>query len=97
MIVPDRNMIGNEQCDFADGICNCQELSSKVPLMNWGTQPQVFRKGTVVGHLEPVNIVSHDDPIWKDFWGELPDCSVEGVVRMCQTENRLDKLQQQIR
>ena len=25
-----RNMIGNEQCDFADGICNCQELS-KVP------------------------------------------------------------------
>ena len=93
MIVPDRNMIGNEH---ADGICNCQELS-KVLLMNWGTQPQVFRKGTVVGHLEPVNIVSRNDPIWKDFWEELPDCSVEGVVRMCQTENRLDQLQQQIK
>ena len=96
MIVPDRNMIGNEQCDFAHGICNCQELS-KVPLMNWGTQPQVFRKGTVVGHLEPVNIMNRDDPIWKDFWGELPDCSAEGVVRMCQTENQLDQLQQQIK
>ena len=96
MIVPDRNMIDNEQCDFADGICNCQELGN-VPPRNWGTQPQVFRKGTVVGHLEPVNIVSHNDPIWKDFWGELPDCSVEGVVRMCQTENRLDQLQQQIK
>ena len=81
MIVPDRNMIGNKQCNFADGVCSCQELS-KVPLMNWGTQPQVFRKGTVVGHLEPINIVSRDDPIWKDFWGELPDCSVEDVVRM---------------
>ena len=57
----------------------------------------MFRKGTVVGHLESVNIVSCDDPIWKDFWGESPDCSVEGVVRMCQTENRLDQLQQQIK
>ena len=44
MVVPNENMITDEQCDFADGICNCEELS-KVPLMNWTTQPQVFKKG----------------------------------------------------
>ena len=58
-----------------------------IMLMNWGTQPQVYKKGIVVGHLEPANIVSRDDQIWKDFWEQLPDCSVEGVVRMYQTEN----------
>ena len=42
--IPNENMITDEQCDFADGICNCEELS-KVPLMNWRTQPQVFKKG----------------------------------------------------
>ena len=88
-------MIINDQCDFADGICDSQELI-KVPLMNWGTQPQVFRKGTVVGHLEKVSIANHEDPIWKDYWEELP-CSGEGMVRMCQSGDRLAQLQQQIR
>ena len=43
MIVPNENVIIDEHCDFADGICNCEELS-KVPIMNWGTQPQVFKR-----------------------------------------------------
>ena len=55
-----------DQCDFADGICNSQELS-RVPLMNWETQPLVYRKGTVVGHLEQASLVDHDDSIWKDY------------------------------
>ena len=63
-------MILNEQCDFADGICNCQGLS-KVLLMNWEMQPQVFRKGTIVGHMEQAKIVGHDDRIWGDNWEEL--------------------------
>ena len=88
-------MIINEQCDFADEICNGQEFS-KVPLMNWGTQPQVFRKGTVIGHLEQASIATYDDPIWKDYWEELP-YSDEGIVRICQSKNRLEQLQQQIK
>ena len=56
MVVPNENMIIDEQCDFADGLCNCEELS-KVPIMNWGTQPQVLIKGTVVGHVEQASIV----------------------------------------
>ena len=56
IVVPDEKMILNKQCDFADGICNCQGLS-KVLLMNWGMQPQVFRKGTIVGHMEQAKIV----------------------------------------
>jgi len=95
IVVPDENMIMNEQCDFADGICNGQEFS-KVPLMNWGTQPQVFRKGTVIGHLEQASIATYDDPIWKDYWEELP-YSDEGIVRICQSKNRLEQLQQQIK
>ena len=43
MIVPNENVIIDEQCDFADGICNGEELI-KVPIMNWGTQPQVFKR-----------------------------------------------------
>ena len=95
IVVPDEKMILNEQCDFADGICNCQGLS-KVSLMNWGTQPQVFRKGTVVGHIEQAKIVGHDDQIWRDNWEELP-YSATGMVRMCHSENRLTQLQQQVK
>ena len=94
IVVPDENMILNEQCDFADGICNCQGLS-KVLLMNWGMQLQVFRKGTIVGHIEQAKIVGHDDQIWGDNWEELP-YSTEGMVRMCQSENHLAQLQEQI-
>ena len=43
MIVPNENVIIYEQCDFADGICNGEELI-KVPIINWGTQPQVFKR-----------------------------------------------------
>ena len=43
MIVPNENVIIDERYDFADGICNCEELS-KVPIMNWGTQPRVFKR-----------------------------------------------------
>ena len=58
MIVPNENMIIDEQCDFADEICSCEELS-KVPIMNWGTQPQVFKKGTIVGYIEQASLVGH--------------------------------------
>ena len=64
--------------------------------MNWGTQPQVFRKGTVVGHLEQTSIATYDDPIWKDYWEELP-YNDKSMVRMCQSESRLEQLQQQIK
>ena len=96
MIVPNENMIIDEQCDLADGICNCEELS-KVSIMNWGTQPQVFKKGTIVGYIEQASLVGHSDPIWKDHWEELPEYSDESMVRMCQTENRMDQLRQQIK
>ena len=95
IVVPDEKMILNEQCDFADGICNCQGLS-KVLIMNWGMQPQVFRKGTIVGYMEQAKIVGHDDHIWGDNWEELP-YSTEGMVRICHNENRLAQLQQQIK
>ena len=58
-------MIINEQCDFVNGICNCEELS-KVPLVNWGMLPQVFKKETVIGYVEQASIVNHGDSIWKD-------------------------------
>ena len=95
IVVPDEKMILNEQCDFANGICNCQGLS-KVLLMNWGMQPQVFRKGTIVGHMEQAKIVGHDDQIWGDNWEESP-YSTEGMVRICHSENHLAQLQQQIK
>ena len=39
----------------------------------------------------------HGDSVWKDHWKELPEYSDEVLVRMCQTENCLDELQQQIK
>ena len=33
IVIPNENMIINEQCNFADGICNGQEFGN-VPLMN---------------------------------------------------------------
>ena len=95
IIVPDEKIILNEQCDFADGICNCQGLS-KVLLMNWGMQPQVLRKGTIVGHMEQAKIVCHDIRVWGDNWEELL-YSTKGMVRICHSENRLAQLQKQIK
>ena len=95
IVVPDEKIILNEQCDFADGICNCQGLS-KVLLMYWGMQPQVLRKGTIVGYMEQAKIVGHDDQIWGDNWEELL-YSTEGMVRICHSENCLAHLQQQIK
>ena len=33
----------NMQCDFADGVYDCQTLC-RVPMINWRTQPQIFKK-----------------------------------------------------
>ena len=56
----------------------------------------MFRKGTVIGHLEQASIATYDDPMWKNYWEELP-YSGEGIVRICQSKNRLEQLQQQIK
>ena len=38
------------------------------------------------------------DPIRKDdHWEELPEYNDEALVRMCQTENHLDELQQEVK
>ena len=57
----------------------------------------MFKKGTIVGYVEQASLVGHSDPIWKDHWEELPEYSDESMVRMCQTENRMDQLRQQIK
>ena len=60
-------------------------------------QPQVFKKGTVIGYVEQASIVDHGDSIWKHHWEELPECNDEVLVRMCQAENHLEELQKQIK
>ena len=46
---------------------------------------------------EQASLVDHDDPIWKDYWEELPEYNDEVVLRISQNESRLDKLRKQIR
>ena len=41
--------------------------------------------------------MGHSEPIWKDHWEELPEYGDESMVRMCQTENLMDELRQQIK
>ena len=60
-------------------------------------QPQILKKGTEVGYVEQASIVDYGDSIWKDHWEELPEYSNEVLVRLCQAENHLDKLQHQIK
>ena len=45
IIAPNESTMCEAQCDFADGIYGSQTLY-RIPLINWGTQPQVFKKGT---------------------------------------------------
>ena len=63
-------------------------------LVNWETQLQMFKKETVIEYVEQASIVGHGDLIWKDHWEELPEYSDKVLVRMCQNENYLHKLQQ---
>ena len=60
-------------------------------------QPQVFKKGTVIGYVEQASIVDHGDSIWKHHCEELPEYNDEVLVRMCKAENHLKELQKQIK
>ena len=91
IIVPNENIMCEAQCDFADGICGSQTLC-RIPLVNWGTQPQVFKKGTVIGQLEEASLVEHGDPLWNSQWEEPPKSAEEQSVRMCQVSDRLNQL-----
>ena len=86
IIVPDENIMSEAQCDFADGICGSQTLC-RITLINWGTQPQVFKKGTVIGQLEEASLVEHGDPLWNSLWEESPKSIEEQSVRMCQVSD----------
>ena len=96
IIVPDDNIMSEAQCDFADGICGSQTLC-RIPLINWGTQPQVFKRGTVIGQLEEASLVEHDDPLWNSLWEEPPKRAEEQSVRMCQVSDRLNQLEKEFK
>ena len=96
IIVPDENIMSEAQCEFADGICGSKTLC-RIPLINWGTQPQVFKKGTVIGQLEEARLVEHGDSLWNSLWEEPPKSIEEQSVRMCQVSDRLNQVEKEFK
>ena len=37
-----------------------------IPLTNWGAEPVVFDKGTIIGSVDTVSVVDIEDDIWKE-------------------------------
>jgi len=94
--VPDEKILIDEHCDFIGGICNHETLS-KVPVINWGREPKVLRRGAILGHIEQASLVEHGDPLWSDPWSELPARFEEPVMRMCQNSEGLNQLKCEIK
>ena len=74
IIVSDRNVLDDTQFDFASKVCDSKILC-RIPLINWGMQPQVFKKGINWRKPALLNMVIHYD-------GRGPE-SVEGQSVWC--------------
>ena len=68
-----------------------------IPLINWGTQPQVFKEGTVIGQLEEASLVENGDSLWNSLLEEPPKRVEEQSVRMCQVHDRLNQLEKEFK
>ena len=77
MIVPNE-VLSVQQCDFQEGLWNKNE-DMRIPVTNWGQVPTFIKKNSLIGRIEPVDLVSNEDP----------HCNAEQIdsdcaVRTCQ-------------
>ena len=60
----------NRQCDFLEGLWE-GDKNLEVSVTNWGQESVFVSKDTVIGTLQEVELVTLEDPVWKDQWKPL--------------------------
>ena len=63
MVSPDESVLAHDHCDFMERYLTGESI---ILLTNWGTEPVVFDKGTIVGSVDTVSVVDMDDDVWKE-------------------------------
>jgi len=89
LMSPNEGQLAKEQCDLTETLLEDATTMVRIPLHNWGTNPIIVRKGTVIGNMEEVSLISRDDPFWIDD-------QTSKMVRVCHSDsaeaNRVEKL-----
>ena len=76
IVTPDEFVLAHDHCNFMEGYWTGESMLN-IPLTNWGAEPVVFDKGTIVGSVDTVSVVHMYDDIWKE-----ESSGTEGVVNM---------------
>ena len=78
MIIPNEEVLATKHCDLPEGLWS-GDKDAMIPVTNWGEVPVFITKHSQIGKIEPVDVVSKEDPHWKM---ELPQ--IQFPVRLCQ-------------
>ena len=65
VVTPDESVLASDCCDLMEGYWT-GESDFNIPVTNWGVEPVVLTKGTVIGVIDTVSVVEMDDNVWKD-------------------------------
>jgi len=65
VVTPDESVLASDHCDFMEGYWTGESMFN-IPVTNWGAEPIVFSKGTVIGTVDTVTVVDMDDNLWKE-------------------------------
>ena len=78
VITPKESVLAEQHCDFVEGYWT-RESTFHISVTNWGGEPTVLTKGSVMGHIELVEVVKKEEPIWEDeqFTETAKVCSVQ--------------------
>ena len=92
MIGPNEELLAEKNCDMPETLFEGNIATMDIPLNNWGSSPIIMKKGSHIGVLEEVSVVSKSEKVWAEQPSE--------VVRVCQPNSqvaeRLKELQAQL-
>ena len=64
LIIPSKEL-ESQHCDLLEHLWE-GDKEVEIPVTNWGMESITIRKGTAIGALEAVKLVTAEDPIWKE-------------------------------
>lgn len=75
MIMSNEEALATKHCDLPKGLWS-GDKDVMIPVTNWGEAPTFITKHSQIGKIEPVNVVSKEDPHWK--MADTIDCLNQG-------------------
>ena len=80
LICPQEPTMAPRECDFIESLWNGEHMF-RLPITNWSKESLTLKKGTQVGELEEVSLISQENSVWDT----LPYAAA--AVRMVNEDN----------